>query len=77
MNIMNDNIKSLKLSDQARRRVEAGLLLDSGQINQRHPRMTADESGCCRMCGYDLEGCDPCCQSLDDFDMCSLKGWTA
>jgi hypothetical protein len=33
---MNDNIKTLKLSEQAKRRVEAGLLLDSGQLNKRH-----------------------------------------
>jgi hypothetical protein len=67
------NIKKLPISNEAKRRIEAGFLLDSGQLNKKHPRMTADENGRCRMCGYDLEGGVVCCQSLDDYDECGLK----
>ena len=67
------NLKKLLISDKAKHRIEAGFMLDSGQLNKTHPRMTADENGCCRMCGYNLEGGVVCCQSLDDYDECSLK----
>jgi len=67
------DIKKLLISDKAKRRIEAGFLLDSGQLDKSNPRMTADENGCCRMCGYNLEGGAVCCQSLEDYDECSLK----
>jgi hypothetical protein len=67
------NIKKLLISEKSKRRIEAGLLIDSGQLNFEHPRLTADENGLCRMCGYYLGDDVVCCQSLDDYDECSLK----
>jgi hypothetical protein len=69
------NVKKLPISDEAKRRVEAGFLFDSGALNSRHPRMTADANGLCRMCGYDLGGGTACCQSLDDYDSCTLHDY--
>ena len=73
MTAENEDVKKLPISEEARRRIEAGFLLNSGQFDKRHPHMTADANGLCRMCGYDLEGGVVCCHSLDDYDRCSLK----
>lgn len=70
---MTNNIKKLLISEEAKRRIEAGFLLNSGALNSRRPRMTADANGLCRMCGYYLGDEVVCCQSLDDYDQCTLK----